>query len=149
MQRLTLAAAALAALALPLLAAENPIAARQALMSSNGAAAGAAAGMMKSEIPYSPAVAKSVIAALAATGAVFGDFFPEGSFDPATSKAAEKIWTDRPGFDAELAKFHASTRAAAEASGREGPADLAAFQAAILPVFDSCKACHESYQISN
>lgn len=149
MHRLTLVFGALAALSLPVLAAEDPIVARQTLMSSNGAAAGVAAGMMKGEIPYSPAVGKSVLATLNATSAVFGDYFPEGSFDPAKSKAAEAIWTDAAGFAAELAKFHAATAAGVEAAGREGPADLAAFQAAVTPALGSCRSCHEGFQISN
>ena len=147
MQRLTVVAAALAALTVPLFAAEDPIAARQALMSNNGAAAAVAGGMMKGEIPYVPAVGKAVLASFAATGMTYGDFFPEGSSDPARSKAAENIWSDRAGFDAALGKFRTAALAAVEASGREGPADLAAFQAAAGPVMGECRACHEAYQI--
>ena len=148
MQMLPLAFGALVALTIPAFAAEDPIAARQALMASNGAVAAVAGGMMKGEIPYSPAVGKAVLATLNATSAVFGDYFPEGTFDPAKSKAAEKIWTDQAGFTAELEKFHAATTAGVQASGKEGPADLAAFQAAIGPAFDTCKSCHEGYQIA-
>ncbi len=147
MQRFTFVLGALAALSIPVAAAEDPIAARKALMWSNGAAAAAAGGMMKGEIAYSPVVAKSVLMTFNATAAVFGDFFPEGSFDSANSRAAEKIWTDRAGFDAELAKFRTATAAAVQAAGKDGPVDVAAFQAAVGPAFDSCKSCHEGYQI--
>lgn len=147
MHRLIPIIGALAAFTIPALAAEDPIAARQTLMSANGAAAAVAGGMMKGDIPYSPAIGKSVLATLNATSLVFGDYFPEGSFDAAKSKAAEKIWTDQPGFAAELAKFHAATAAGVEASGRTGPADLATFQAAVGPVLNTCKSCHEAYQI--
>lgn len=149
MQRLTLIFGALIAFSIPVLAAEDPIAARQALMSNNGAAAAVAGGMMKGEIPYTPAVGKAVLAAFNATGATYGDFFPEGSFDPAKSKASEKIWTDRAGFLAELEKFHAAAMAGVEAAGREGPPDLEAFKAAVDPAFGSCKSCHEAYQIAD
>ena len=37
--------------------------------------------MLKGEIPYSPVLGKAVIAALDATAAAFGDYFPEGSAD--------------------------------------------------------------------
>lgn len=147
MMRLPFVLSALAALSLPAIAAEDPIVARQALMSSNGGAAAVAAAMLKGEIPYNPVVARSALVSLAATAAVFGDYFPEGSDDPARSKASPKIWQDRAGFDAELTKFQTGTARAVEAAGRDGPADSAAFQAAVLPVFDSCKTCHESYQI--
>lgn len=147
MIRLSFVLGALAALSAAAIAAEDPIVARQTLMSSNGASAAVAAGMLKSEIPYDPAVAKSVLSSLAATAAVFGDYFPEGSDDPARSKAKATIWSDRAGFDAELVKFQTSTGSAVEAAGRAGPADLAAFQAAVTPIFDSCKTCHESYQV--
>ena len=135
MQRLTFGLGALVALSIPVLAAEDPIAARQTLMWSNAASAAVAGGMMKGEIPYSPAVGKSVLAAFDATSAVFGDYFPEGSLDPARSKAIEAIWTNAPGFAAELQKFQTAAAAGVQASGREGPADLAAFQAAVGPVF--------------
>nr|WP_306306754.1 cytochrome c [Nitratireductor aquibiodomus] len=41
------------------------------------------------------------------------------------------------------------TAAAVEASGKDGPADLAAFQAAIGPVFGNCKSCHENFRVQN
>ena len=149
MKKLPVVLGLCAALAIPVAAAEDPIAARQALMSSNGAAAAAAGGMMKGEIAYSPVVAKSTLATLAATAIVFGDFFPEGSFDPARSKAAEAIWTDRAGFDAEIAKFRDAAAGALAAAGREGPAELATFQAQVGPVLQTCQSCHEGYQIPN
>ena len=78
--------------ALPALAAEDPIAVRQALMDSNGASAAVAGAMLKDELAYDPAVAKSVIASLHATAEAIGVFFPEGSLDPARSSASPKIW---------------------------------------------------------
>ena len=34
-----------------------------------------------------------------------------------------------------------------EAAGEDGPADLAAFKAAVGPVLGNCKSCHESYRV--
>ena len=127
------------ALATPGLAADDPIAVRQALMDNNGAAAAVAGGILKDEIPYNPAVAKGVIFALDATAPAYGSFFPEGSVDPARSHASPKIWEDAAGFQAELGKFQAATAAAVAAAGKEGPADKAAFAAAMQPIFGSCK----------
>ena len=77
-----------AAVALPAVAAEDPIAVRQALMGSNGAAGAVAGAMLKDELAYSPVVGKSVIASLNATALAVGDFFPEGTLDPARSEAS-------------------------------------------------------------
>lgn len=149
MRSLPIALGALAFSALPALSADDPIAARQAIMDANGAAAAAAAAMLKQEIPYSPAVAKSVVASFNATAHTIGDYFPEGSVDAAKSEAAPKIWEDRAGFDAAIAKFATDVSAAAQASGKDGPPDLAAFQAAVQPVLGNCKSCHESYRLKN
>lgn len=149
MKTLPLLFGALCAAAVPLAAAEDPIAARQALMRSVGANAGVAGAVMKGELDYDPAVGRAVIAAIAASATTFGDYFPEGSLDTARSEASPRIWEDRAGFDEELSKLQAATAAAAEASGREGPADAAAFTAAVQPVLGACRSCHESYRIDN
>jgi cytochrome c556 len=135
--------------ALPALAAEDPIAVRQTLMASNGASAAVAGAMLKDELAYSPAVAKAVLSSFDAVAAAYGDFFPEGTLDPANSEASPKIWEDPAGFAAELAKFRQAAAAASEASGRNGPADKAAFQAAIEPVFGTCTSCHEGFRTEN
>ncbi|MBP7002523.1 cytochrome c [Amaricoccus sp.] len=147
MQRLGLLIGAFGALALPSVAAEDPVAQRQAIMSSVGAAAGVAGGVMKNEIPYAPALGKSVIATIHAAAMTYGGYFPEGSEDPARSKAAPAIWSDRAGFDAELAKLLAATSAAAEKAGRDGPADAATFAALIKPVMEECSSCHEKFRL--
>lgn len=130
-------------------AADDPIAVRQALMDNNGSAAGLAAGLLKGEIAYDPVIGKAVINALAATAAAYGSFFPAGSVDPARSNASPKIWDDPAGFAEQLAKFKVATDAAVKASGRAGPPDAKAFTTVIVPMFDSCKTCHEAYKTGN
>lgn len=142
-------AATLASLAAPAFATDDPITTRQALMNSNAASASVAGAMLKEELPYSPAVGKSVILSMEATALAFGAFFPEGSVDAARSTAAPKIWDDAEAFQAELTKFQAAGIAAAEASGKTGPADLDAFKVAIMPVLGTCKSCHEGYRVEN
>lgn len=116
-------------------------------MASNGSAAAIAGAVMKGEMEYNPIVARSVIQSLYATSLAYGDFFPEGSADDDRTEASPKIWEDRAGFDAELAKFQEATAKAVEVSGKDGPPDSAAFQAAMGPVFDSCESCHETYRL--
>ena len=96
-----------------------------------------------------PVVGKAAILAFSATAQAYGDFFPEGSVDPARSAASPKIWEDMAGFQAELAKFQAAAAAGVEAAGKDGPADKAAFAAAVQPILAVCKSCHEGYRIEN
>jgi cytochrome c556 len=138
-----------AGFALPAAAAEDPIAVRQALMSANGAAGAVAGAMLKDELAYNPVVAKSVIATINATASSVADFFPEGSLDPANSEAAASIWENPAGFTEAMVTFQEAAAAAMAASGRSGPADKAAFGAAMGPVFESCQSCHEDFRVEN
>jgi cytochrome c556 len=128
------------------MAAGDPIATRKTLMDANGAAAGVSAAMLKGDLDYNPAIAKSAIMTLRAVAHSYGSFFPEGS-DKGDTKASPKIWSDNAGFEAELAKFRADADAAAKAAGKDGPADLDAFKAAVTPVFGHCKTCHQDYRL--
>lgn len=149
MNKLPMLAGALLALAVPAHAADDPIAVRQALMSSNGASAGMAGAVLKGELPYNPAIGKAVLVSLNATAMAFGDYFPEGSGDDPRTEAAPKIWQDMADFRAKLDEFQAKTSAAVQAAGKEGPADAEAFKAAVQPVLGTCKDCHESYRIDD
>lgn len=149
MKRLFILCGVLVALGLPAIAVDDVVAARKALMSSVGAAAGVSAGVMRGEIDYAPAIGLAAIAAINATATVYGDFFPEGSDGDERSTAAAAVWTDRAGFEAELAKLQADAAAAREAAGREGPPDAEAFAALIQPVLGTCRSCHEGYRVQN
>lgn len=146
MQKILMLATVTAALTLPAFATEDVIATRKNLMYSNAASAALAGAMLKQEVPYSPIAGKAVLSSLRATSLAYGDYFPEGS-DMGDTKARDTIWSDPAGFQAELAKFQKSAAEGNAVGGREGPADLAAFQAAVLPVLDSCKTCHEGYHV--
>ncbi|WP_311029215.1 c-type cytochrome [Mesorhizobium koreense] len=146
MKKIALAVSGLMLAATVAMAANDPIATRKALMDANGAAAGVSAAMLKGDLDYNPAVAKSAIMTLRAVSHSYGTFFPEGS-DKGDTKASPKIWSDHAGFEAELAKFQADADAAAKAAGKDGPADLDAFKAAVTPVFNHCKTCHQDYRL--
>ncbi|NBN78515.1 cytochrome c [Microvirga tunisiensis] len=128
-------------------AADDPVAARKALMQSVATSAALSGGMMKGDIAYSPAAGRAAIVSLNAAALSFGAFFPAGSGTAANTTASPKIWDDAAGFSAALAKFSAATGAAAQASGKDGPADVDAFKAAVGPVLASCKSCHEAYRV--
>jgi len=68
------------------MAAGDPIATRKTLMDANGAAAGVSAAMLKGDLDYNPAIAKSAIMTLRAVAHSYGSFFPEGS-DKGDTKA--------------------------------------------------------------
>lgn len=146
MRKLVLGFAVLCATGMAATAADDPIAVRQKVMRSVGAAAGLSGGMMKGAIPYSPAAGKSAIASMVAASAAVGSFFPEGT-DKGDTTASPKIWEDAAGFQEALGKFSADADAAMATAGKDGPADLEAFKAAMGPVLGNCKSCHEAYRV--
>jgi cytochrome c556 len=149
MRAVTIAAGMLAAITIPAIAAQDPVAVRKALMQNVGAAAAVTGGVMKGEIEYSPVVGKAAIAAIAASAAAYGDFFPEGSDSDERSVAHPRIWEDRAGFEAELAKLQTAIDSAVEVAGRDGPPDAATFTAAMEPVLGTCRSCHENFRTRN
>ena len=120
---------------------------RKALMQAVGGAAGLAGGMMKGEMDYNPGVAAAAIASMRGAAYAMAAFFPEGTDTVKGTTSSPKIWEDADGFAAAVAKFKADIDAASAASGKDGPADLDAFKAAIGPVFANCKSCHEGYRV--
>jgi cytochrome c556 len=139
-----LAALSVAAVAAGAYAVEDPIFTRQSLMDANGAAAGAGGAMLKGEVPFSEAVAKSVFQTMHAVAYSYGDYFPADS-NTGKTKASPKIWEDAAGFAAALQQFQKDTDAALAAK----PADLEAFKTAFGQVAGNCKSCHDKYRISD
>jgi cytochrome c556 len=144
MRRLIVGLAALSVVAVTAaaFATQDPIMTRRALMSANGAAAGAGGAMMKEEAPFNAAVAKSVFATMRAVSYSYGDYFPAGS-DTGDTKASPKIWEDPDGFAAALAKFQQDAEAALAADVQ----DLDGFKAAFGQVTGNCKACHDAFRL--
>jgi cytochrome c556 len=123
-------------------ATEDPIATRKKLMDANGAAAGAAVGMIKGEIPFDAKVAMAALQAFNSVSYAYGDYFPEGS-DKGDTNASPKIWTDRAGFEKILGQFRADTEAAVKAK----PQDLDAFKGLMNTIGKDCGDCHETYRL--
>jgi len=116
---------------------------RHDLMESSKEAAKTIGGMLKGEREFDAAAAMESFGTWDHIAATFGDLFPEGSETGYDTEAKETIWTDREGFNADLAAFSDAVSNAIEAE----PQDLAALKAAAGPVFDACKNCHETYRV--
>jgi cytochrome c556 len=123
-------------------AVEDPILTRKKLMQSNGGAAGAAQGMIKGEIPFSPAVAEAALRTFNAVAYSFGDYFPEGS-NQGETRASPKIWEEMAHFQEYLANFQQDTDAARQAK----PQDLEAFKTVMATIGQNCQECHEDFRL--
>lgn len=74
---------------------------------------------------------------------LFPSLFPPGS-DTGETKAAPKIWTEKPEF--EKAALRLSTEADALATAAKA-GDAAAVEAAFKSVSEACGACHKEYRL--
>lgn len=128
-----------------ILAGESPQVARHEAMETVGGAAKKIGKMMKGETEFDAVVANASLNLWAESAATFGNLFPEGSESGHDTEAKATIWTDRAGFDEQLALFAEKSDAAVAAH----PQDLDALKAAAGPVFKVCKSCHESYRIDD
>ena len=117
----------------------DPAKERQTLMSNVGMATGTGAKMLKGEIEFDALAAQMVMKTLHSAALGFGYMFPEGSESGHETEAAPAIWSDRAGFDAQVAKFQADTDAKI--------ADLDGFKAAFGAATANCGTCHKQYRI--
>ena len=95
----------------------DPIADRQAIMKSNGKAAGALAPIVKGEKPFDAAVVLAALTTLNENAQKIdvAVLFPAGSETGGKTTASPKIWEDMAGFQAKVDKFKADTASAAAA----------------------------------
>ena len=131
--------------AMPAIAGDSPQEARHEMMEDVGGGAKNIGRMLKGEAEFDAAVANDSLQVWADAAKTFGDLFPEGSESGYDTEAKSTIWSDRAGFDQQLALFAESADAAVAAN----PQDLDALKAAAGPVFKSCKSCHESYSVDD
>jgi cytochrome c556 len=137
------AAAALVALgATVVLAQQDPIAARKALMKANGQGAGALAKMVKGEAPFEPAVAKKAFASFGDAAAKMPDLFPENSKIGGETAASPKIWENMADVKARFVKLGNDAKAA-DASVK----DVDSLKAAFSQLGKNCNDCHELYRL--
>jgi len=124
-------------------AAEDPVATRQNLMKSNGAAVRMLTQMVRGEQPYDAAKAEIAMRSIHAVAAGFRFHFPEGSTGGNTA-AAPRIWEDKAGWQAANEKFEADSFAAIGPSGQGADQLRTAFQT----VAGNCQSCHQNYRIN-
>ena len=139
------AAVLLAAAAIPAWAEEAPQEVRHELMEDVGGAAKSIGKMLKGEAPFDAAVANESLRTWADAAAVVGDLFPEGTETGYDTEAKATIWTDRAGFDEQVALFAEAANAAVAAN----PQSLDELKPAAGGVFKTCKSCHESYRVDD
>ncbi|MFZ0066804.1 MAG: cytochrome c [Pseudolabrys sp.] len=124
------------------LAQQDPIAARKALMKANGQAAGALAKMLKGEAPFDPAVAKKAFASFEDAAAKMPTLFPDNSKIGGETAASPKIWENMADVKARFVKLGNDAKAA-DASVK----DLDSLKAAFSQLGKNCNDCHELYRV--
>jgi len=139
MRRIVLAVTALA-LGLSTAIAQDPIAARKALMKANGQQAALGGKFMKGEEPFDLAKAQAIFANYQKASTDFGKLFPDSSKAGDTA-ALPAVWENKADFDAKLTKFASEAKAA-------GPkvTDLDTFKAQMTEVRKNCGGCHQTYR---
>jgi len=142
--RLSLIAATLAYASLAV-ADDDPRHVRHELMESVGKAAKPIGKMLKGESDFDGDVLMSSLRTFEDAAGQFGELFPAGSNTGEDTEAAPAIWEDRAGFEEALAKWQTAVADAIAAQ----PDTLDAAEPVAGPVFQACKACHETYRIED
>jgi cytochrome c556 len=138
-----LAAVAVVALGVTsVVAQQDPIAARKALMKANGQAAGAVVKMIKGDTPFDLATAQKSFATFQDAAAKMPNLFPANSMTGGETAASPKIWENMADFKARFVKFGEDAKAAAGSVK-----DLDSLKAAMGIVGKNCGGCHEIYRI--
>jgi cytochrome c556 len=141
MIRTVLAAAVLAFGATALVAQNDPIAARKALMKANGDQNKVATEMLEGKRPFDLAQAKKVFATFIEAGEKAPALFPDNSKTGGDTAALPPIWENKADFNARLAKLANDSKAA-----ESGTKDVDSFKAQITEVRKNCGGCHQTYR---
>ena len=140
MMRTVLAVTALA-LGISTAIAQDPIAARKALMKENGKQAQLGTKFMKGEEPFDLAKAKAIFASYQDAAAKAPALFPDNSKTGGDTAALPAIWEKKADFDAKLVKLGEDAKEAAAKV-----TDEASFKTVFLTVQKNCGGCHETYR---
>ncbi|MBS0244220.1 MAG: cytochrome c, partial [Proteobacteria bacterium] len=122
-------AAGLAVVASGVSVAQDPIAARKALMKDVGKATKESVQMVKGEAPYDAAKAKANMELIAKNTGEFVTKFPKGSEKGGETKALPSVWEKFADFEAKSKKQIAAATAAAGEAAKGADAFKAAFGA--------------------
>ncbi|HYF55640.1 MAG TPA: cytochrome c [Salinarimonas sp.] len=143
MKRMILAAAALLVAGGAVLAQSDPIAERQTLMKSVGAATRTGTQMVRGEVPFDPAKAKEILRVYAAAADKGHTYFPESSKTGGNTAASPKIWESQAEF---RKQFDDWADAIKKASARTDT--LEEFKGAFGDLTKSCGSCHQTYRVN-
>jgi cytochrome c556 len=141
MIRSVLAVAVLALGTTALVAQTDPIAARKALMKSNGDQNRVATEMLEGKRPFNLDQAKQIFAIFVETGEKAPALFPDDSKTGGDTAALPPVWENKADFNAKLAKFASESKSAADATK-----DLESFKIQITEVRKNCGGCHQTYR---
>jgi cytochrome c556 len=138
--RIVLAVGAIALGATAVIAQQDPIAARKALMKANGEQAQIGTKMSRGEEPFTVDKAKKVFATYQEVAKAHV-LFPDNSKTGGDTAALPAIWENKADFEAKLTKL-ATEAKAAEAAVK----DLDSFKAQFTEVQKNCGGCHQTYR---
>ena len=116
----------------------DAIAERKKLMKANSQHTKGISAMVKGDAPFDAKAVTAAFTQWSETAAALPKLFPDNSKTGGETRALPKIWTDRKGFDAEIAAF-------AKASAAR-PSDVEALKKAFPAVNKVCGDCHEGYR---
>jgi cytochrome c556 len=142
MIRVLIAVAAVAVGATAVIAQQDAIASRKALMKATGGQTAIASKMVKGEEPFDLAKAKAVFTTYEDTAAKMPGLFPPNSKEGGDTTASPKIWEAKADFDARFAKFGADAKAAGAKV-----TNLDTLKAAFGDVTKNCGGCHNDYRV--
>lgn len=140
MMRIVMAAGVLA-LGLSTAMADDPIAARRALMKATGGQAAQGAKFVKGEEPFDLAKAHAIFAQYQKTSAEAPALFPDTAKTGGETAALPAVWEKKADFDARLTKLGADAK---DAAGKVK--DFDSFKEAFTEVQKNCGGCHETYR---
>jgi cytochrome c556 len=121
---------------------QDPIAARKALMKANGQSAGNLSKMVKGEAPFDLDTTKKAFATFEDAAAKMPNLFPPDSKTGGETTAAPKIWEGTADFKARFVKLGNDAKAA---SG--SVKDLDTLKTTFPELAKNCGGCHELYRI--
>ncbi len=141
MRRLVLAFVVAVSGVTAVIAQSDPVAVRKALMKENDDHHRVLRAMTRGEQPFDGARVAAAFAQWGDTAVQFPKLFPTPPKPGEDTRAAAKIWEDKPGFDAKNAAF-----AKAVADGRDKAKDLDGLKAVFAAVDRTCNDCHSDYR---
>ncbi len=119
----------------------DPIAARKALMKTNGDQNRVGTEMIDGKRPFDLDAAKKVLTTFSESGETAKALFPDNSKTGGDTASLPAIWENKADFEAKLAKFSSEAKAAAAAV-----TNLDTFKAQIAEVRKNCGGCHTPYR---